>query len=38
MINPPPQKLDWDAVHLFTVDSDGTVEIDRLNLSLLADG
>jgi hypothetical protein len=25
-------------VHLFTVDSDGTVEIDRLNLSLLADG
>jgi probable phosphoglycerate mutase len=38
MINPPPQKLDWDAVHLFIVDSDGTVEIDRLNLSLLADG
>ena len=35
MINPPPEKMDWDAVHLFLVSADGTVEIDRLNVSLL---
>ncbi len=38
MINPPPEKMDWDAVHLFTVEPDGSVGIDRLNISLLVAG
>jgi len=33
----PPEKMDWDAVHLFHVSAEGAVEIDRLNVSLLPD-
>ena len=36
MVNPLPDKMDWDAVHLFAVESDGTVSIERLNISLLS--
>jgi len=34
MIGPPPVKMDWASVHLFAVDEDGGVTIDRLNVSL----
>ncbi len=34
MIAKPPHRLDWASAHLFTVDADGRVEIDRLNVSL----
>ena len=34
-INPPPQEIDWDAVQLFKISSDGNVKIDQLNISLL---
>ena len=34
MVNKPPHEMDWASVHLFTVDPDGTVGIDRLNISL----
>lgn len=34
MIGKPPHRLDWASVHLFTVAADGTVAIDRLNVSL----
>jgi len=37
MINPPPEKMEWDAVQLFSVDADGSVEIDQLNISLITD-
>jgi broad specificity phosphatase PhoE len=37
MINPPPEKMDWDAIQLFSMSPDGKVEIDQLNISLLAD-
>ena len=30
----PPHALDWASMHLFTVAADGTVSIDRLNISL----
>ncbi len=31
-----PVRLNWDAVHVFTVDSDGSIVPDRLNLSMVA--
>ncbi len=37
MINPPPEKMDWEAVQLFSMKPDGSVEIDHLNISLIAD-
>ena len=37
MINPAPEKMDWDAIQLFTMKPDGGVEIDQLNISLIAD-
>ncbi|MBK20484.1 MAG: hypothetical protein CMM52_16765 [Rhodospirillaceae bacterium] len=37
MINPPPEKMEWDAVQLFSVSPGGEVEIDRLNISLLTE-
>jgi broad specificity phosphatase PhoE len=37
MINPPPEKMEWDAVQLFSVDADGSDEIDQLNISLITD-
>lgn len=36
MVTPPPHKLDWASVHLFVVAADGSVAIDRLNISLTA--
>jgi probable phosphoglycerate mutase len=30
----PPARLDWSALHLFTVDADGHPSIDRINLAL----
>jgi probable phosphoglycerate mutase len=35
MVGPPPHKMDWASVHLFSVTPDGDVSIDRLNISLL---
>ena len=37
MINPAPEKMDWDAIQLVTMKPDGGVEIDQLNISLIAD-
>ena len=37
MINPAPEKMEWDAIQLFSIDADGGVKIDQLNISLLAD-
>jgi len=37
MVGPPPHKMDWASVHLFAVDDEGGVVIDRLNISLLAE-
>jgi broad specificity phosphatase PhoE len=37
MIKPPAEKIEWDAVQLFSVDADGNVEIDQLNISLITD-
>ncbi len=37
MINPPPEKMEWDAVQLFALDANGDVKIDRYNISLIAD-
>jgi probable phosphoglycerate mutase len=30
----PPAKLDWDAVHLFSVAADGSTTVLRLNAAL----
>tara|TARA_Y100001934_G_scaffold129939_1_gene157662 strand:- start:119 stop:730 length:612 start_codon:yes stop_codon:yes gene_type:complete len=35
MINPAPEKLEWDAVQLFRVNLAGDVKIDQLNISLI---
>jgi len=35
MINPPPKQIDWDAIQLFKITSNGSVRIDRLNISLI---
>jgi probable phosphoglycerate mutase len=35
MRNPAPEKMDWDSLHLFRIDDDGAVTIERLNISLL---
>lgn len=34
MIGKPPVKLDWSSAHLFQLDSDGGVSLDRPNISL----
>jgi probable phosphoglycerate mutase len=34
MIAKPPHRMDWAAAHLFVAHGDGSVEIDRLNISL----
>jgi probable phosphoglycerate mutase len=34
MVTPPPHEMDWASLHLFAVDDDGAVTIDRLNISL----
>lgn len=34
MIGPPPYEMDWASVHVFAIDGDGNVEVDRLNISL----
>jgi len=36
MLGKPPAKLDWSAVHLFTLDDDGAPAVHRLNLPLAA--
>ncbi|MBO37865.1 MAG: phosphoglycerate mutase [Rhodospirillaceae bacterium] len=38
MINPAPEKIDWDAIQLFKIAPDGGVQIDQLNISLISDG
>jgi probable phosphoglycerate mutase len=37
MVRKPPFDMNWESVHLFYVRADGTVEIARLNISLLPD-
>lgn len=37
MVGKPPEKMDWASVHVFTVHEDGTMEISRLNVSLLSE-
>lgn len=37
MVTPPPHEMDWASVHLFAIDDDGAVAIDRLNISLVAE-
>ncbi|MEK9684536.1 MAG: histidine phosphatase family protein [Rhodospirillaceae bacterium] len=34
MVGPPPFEMDWASVHIFTVDKDGGLSVDRLNISL----
>jgi probable phosphoglycerate mutase len=34
MMGKPPVKLDWKALHRFTVDADGTLTLDQANLPL----
>ncbi|MEE8333413.1 MAG: histidine phosphatase family protein [Alphaproteobacteria bacterium] len=34
MMGKPPAKMDWSSVHLFAVDENGVVTIERLNVSL----
>lgn len=34
MLGRPPAKLDWDALHVFALDADGTPAVHRLNLAL----
>lgn len=38
MVGKPPEKMDWASVHIFNAHSDGTFEIDKLNVSLLPEG
>ncbi len=35
MINPPPEEIKWDAIHLFEINGNGGVEINELNISLI---
>ena len=35
MINPSPERIDWDSVHLFTIKKHGLVKIGQLNISLI---
>ena len=35
MINPPPEEIKWDAIHLFEINSKGDVKIMELNISLI---
>ena len=35
MINPPPEDIKWDAIHLFEVNANGSVKINELNISLI---
>lgn len=37
MTKKPPHKMDWASVHLFAVAADGTVTIDRMNISLVTE-
>jgi probable phosphoglycerate mutase len=34
MVGKPPVRMDWAAVHVFVIDSEGRVEIDAMNVSL----
>jgi len=34
MINPSPERINWDSVHLFTIKKNGLVKIGQLNISL----
>jgi probable phosphoglycerate mutase len=34
MLGKPPAKLDWGALHLFTLDDDGRPAVERLNVPL----
>jgi probable phosphoglycerate mutase len=34
MMGKPPVKLDWSSAHLFQLDADGSVTLDRPNISL----
>ena len=36
MVGKPPVRMDWAAVHVFRVDRDGKVEIEAMNVSLVA--
>jgi probable phosphoglycerate mutase len=36
MIGEPPHQLDWSSLHVFQIGPDGDVEIERLNVSLVA--
>lgn len=38
MVNKPPEKLEWAAVQLFRLETDGSVAVERLNISLEAGG
>lgn len=35
MTGPPPYEMDWESVHVFALDPDGTVSVDRLNVSMV---
>ena len=35
MIGPPPHEMDWESVHVFSVDRDGAVSVERLNVSMV---
>ena len=35
MINPSPERIDWDSVHLFAINKHGLVKIGQLNISLI---
>ena len=37
MIGKAPQKLRWDALHIFAIGSDGSVKPDRLNIPMTAE-
>jgi broad specificity phosphatase PhoE len=37
MVGKPPAKMDWSSVHLFALEDDGSVRIERLNISLEAE-
>jgi len=35
MVGAPPEKFRWGAMHLFHVEKDGRVSVDRINVSIL---
>ena len=35
MVGKPPEKMDWESVHIFHAHADGRFEIAELNVSLL---